>query len=83
VALATTLQQAGFAVSVINPAQAHFEAYAQLKRAKNDALDAEILALAGSSPCPSLLDAPPQIYHELVQRLAQRASLLELRTKAQ
>ncbi len=45
--LATTLHQAGFAVSVINPAQAHHFAKAQLKRAKNDVLDAVTLAELG------------------------------------
>lgn len=44
VALATALYHAGFAVSVINPAQAHYFAKAQLRRAKNNALDAEMLA---------------------------------------
>jgi transposase len=81
VALATTLHQAGFAVSVINPAQAHFFAKAQLKRAKNDALDAEILAELAQALLPACWTPPPQIYHELLQRLAQRASLLELRTQ--
>jgi transposase len=43
-ALATTLAQAGFAVSVINPAQAHAFAKALLKRTKTDAIDAQTLA---------------------------------------
>jgi len=42
--LATTLHQAGFAVSVINPAHAHHFAKAQLKRANSDMLDAQMLA---------------------------------------
>jgi transposase len=81
IALAMVLHQAGFAVSVINPAQAHFFAKAQLKRAKNDALDAEILAELAHVLVPATWTPPPQIYHELQQRLAQRASLLELRTQ--
>src|SRR5215831_20674424 len=40
VALATTLAQRGFAVSVINPDQAHNFAKALLQRAKTDASDA-------------------------------------------
>ena len=39
-ALATALADAGFAVSVINAAQAHHFAKALLKRAKTDAIDA-------------------------------------------
>ena len=81
IALAMVLHQAGFVVSVINPAQAHFFAKAQLKRAKNDALDAEILAELAHVLVPARWTPPPQIYHELQQRLAQRASLLELRTQ--
>src|SRR5215470_16959865 len=81
VALATCLHQAGFAVSVINPAQAHYFAKAQLRRAKNDALDAEVLAQLAQALLPVRWVPPPQIYHELYQRLAQRANLLELRTQ--
>jgi len=43
ITLATTLHQAGYAVSVINPAQAHAFAKALLKRAKTDAIDAQTL----------------------------------------
>ena len=49
VALATVLVQAGFAVSVINPAQAHYEASAQLRQAKTDTLDAEMPARLAQS----------------------------------
>jgi transposase len=44
VTLATTLHQADFAVSVINPLQAHAFAKALLKRNKTDAIDAQTLA---------------------------------------
>jgi hypothetical protein len=46
--LATTLHHAGFAVSVINPGQAHHFAKALLKRAKTDAIDAQTLAQLAS-----------------------------------
>ncbi|HEV2661892.1 MAG TPA: IS110 family transposase, partial [Ktedonobacteraceae bacterium] len=81
VSLATTLSQAGFAVSVINPAQAHHFAKAQLKRAKTDALDAQTLAELAQALVPERWTPPPHIYYELQQRLAQRSSLLELRTQ--
>jgi transposase len=81
VALATCLYQAGFAISVINPAQAHYFAKAQLRQAKNDALDAEILAELAQALLPARWMPPPQIYHELHQRLAQRANWLDLRTQ--
>jgi len=41
VALAVALHEAGFVVAVVNPAQAHYFAKAQLKRVKTDALDAQ------------------------------------------
>ncbi len=41
ITLATTLAQWGYAVSVINPSQAHDFAKALLKRAKTDAIDAQ------------------------------------------
>jgi transposase len=81
VSLATTLSQAGFVVSVINPAQAHHFAKAQLKRAKTDALDAQTLAELAQALLPERWTPPPHIYYELQQRLAQRSSLLELRTR--
>lgn len=79
-ALAVSLHHAGFAVSVINPAQAHYFAKAQLKRAKNDALDAQTLAELALALVPACWTPPPQMYHELHQRLAQRVNLQELRT---
>jgi transposase len=81
VALATALYQAGFAVSVINPAQAHNFAKAQLKRAKHDVLDARAIAELAQALVPACWTPPPQIYYELRQRLSQRASFLELRTQ--
>jgi transposase len=81
IALATTLYHAGYAVSVINPAQAHYFAKAQLKQAKNDVLDAQTIAELAQALIPACWTPPPQIYYELQQRLAQRASLLAWRTQ--
>ena len=77
--LATTLAQAGFAVSVINPAQAHHFAKALLKQAKTDAIDAHTLAQLAAVLQPAAWTPPPAIYAELDQRLTQRDSLLHLR----
>lgn len=78
--LAVHLQQAGFVVSVVNPAQAHYFALSELKNAKTDALDAQTLAeLAAARPHKlAPWTPPPAIYHELLQRLNYRASLLEM-----
>jgi transposase len=78
-ALATDLTQTGFAVSVINPKQAHDFAKALLKRAKTDAVDAETLAELGALLRPACWTPPPQVYTELAQRLAERDALVSLR----
>jgi len=79
ITLATTLHQAGYAVSVINPAQAHAFAKALLKRVKTDAVDAQTLAQLAALLQPAPWTPPPAVYHELQQRLAQRDALLDLR----
>jgi transposase len=79
ISLATRLVHAGFAVSVINPAQAHHFAKALLKRAKTDAIDAQTLAQLAMILQPAPWTPPPQIYYALQQRLAQRDDLLNLR----
>lgn len=79
ITLATTLTQAGFAVSVVNPAQAHHFARALLKRAKTDAIDAQTLAQLAHLLQPAPWNPPPAVYAELQQRLAQRETLLALR----
>ncbi|GAC1411820.1 MAG: hypothetical protein PVS3B3_30380 [Ktedonobacteraceae bacterium] len=56
IALAMVLHQAGFAVSVVNPAQVHFFAKAQLKRAKNDAPSCRDLSGVRFCSCSSALD---------------------------
>lgn len=79
ITLATTLHHAGYAVSVINPAQAHAFAKALLKRAKTDAIDAQTLTQLAALLQPAPWTPPPAVYHELQQRLAQRDALLDLR----
>lgn len=79
ITLATTLHDAGYAVSVINPAQAHAFAKALLKRAKTDAIDALTLTQLAAMLQPAPWTPPPAVYHELLQRLAQRDALLDLR----
>jgi transposase len=79
--LATTLAAAGFAVSVINPAQAHDFAKALLKRTKTDAIDAQTLAELAARLQPEQWTAPPQVYTELHQRLVHRDALVDIRTQ--
>jgi len=58
--------QAGFAVAVINPDQAHSFAKALLQRAKPDAIDARTLARLAATLQPTPW-TPPTIYAELQQ----------------
>jgi transposase len=81
ITLATTLTEAQFAVAVINPAQAHDFAKALLKRAKTDALDAQMLAELGARLQPQPWTPPPDVYAELQQRLMQREALIQIRTQ--
>jgi len=77
--IATTLTQAGFAVSVINPAQAHHFAKALLKQAKTDAIDAQTLAQLAALLQPAVWNPPPAIFVALYQRLTERENLIEIR----
>lgn len=82
VALAVTLHQAGFGVSVVNPAQIAQYARSLPRRGKTDALDAQLLARFALERRPASWTPPPPIYHELHQRLVARDGLLHMRTQA-
>ena len=82
VTVATTLTQAGFAVAVVNPAQAHHFATALLTRAKTDAIDARTRAQLAATLQPTPWTPPPAVYTELQQRLSQRDALVGMRQQA-
>jgi transposase len=82
VALAVALHQAGYVVSVVNPAQVHNYAKSLPRRAKTDLLDAPVLAQFAVERKPSAWTPPPQVYHELRQRLVSRDALLDMRQQA-
>jgi transposase len=82
VALAVTLHESGYAVSVVNPAHAHHYAQSLPRRPKTDLLDAPVLAQFACERKPAPWTPPPQIYHELRQRLIARDGLLEMRGQA-
>jgi len=83
IAPAIALHEAGFIVSVVNPAQAHYFAKAQLKPAKTDALDAQTVAQFAQALELPHWTPPPQSYHELRQRLTQRDNLVKLRNQVE
>ena len=82
VALAVALHTAGYQVCVINPAQARNFARSLSRRSKTDAIDAQVLAQFARERQPPIWSPPPQVYHELRQRLVARDGLLEMRQQA-
>jgi transposase len=82
VALAVDLHEAGYVVSVVNPAHAHHYAQSLPRRAKTDLLDAPVLAQFAAERKPAPWTPPPQVYHELRQRLVAREGLLSMRQQA-
>ena len=57
--LACALYEAGVCVSVINPAQAHHFSRAQLRQAKTDPIDAQMLMQLAITLQPALWTPPP------------------------
>lgn len=82
VRLAVTLHEAGFAVSVVNPAHIHNYLRSLPSRSKTDALDAQMLTQFAQERNPPRWTPPEHIYHELRQRLVARDGLLEMRQQA-
>jgi transposase len=80
-ALALFAYEQGFAVSVINPVQGKNFARIKLRRAKTDPIDARMLSDYAQTMQPDLWSPPPQIYHDLQQRLALRDDLVLTRTQ--
>jgi transposase len=82
VSLAVALHTAGFAVSVVNPKQAHHWAKSLPRRGKSDPLDACMLTHYAHERQPRPWSPPPQVYHELRQRLTARDALVSMRLSA-
>jgi transposase len=82
ITLAVTLHQAGYPVSVVNPAHLHAFARSLPRRAKTDALDAQLITLFARERVPPPWSPPEQVYHELRQRLLVRDGLLNMRQQA-
>ena len=76
--LAIYLHGAGFSVSVINPAQAHYFARAVLQRNKTDRIDAQLLAQLAAKLQPAPWQPLSETYEALYQRLTQRDTLFRM-----
>lgn len=82
IALAVTLHQAGYHVSVANPEHVHHYAKSLPRRGKTDQLDAAMLARYAAERMPTVWTPPPAVYHELRQRLVARDALVSMRQQA-
>jgi len=78
-AVAVALHAAGFAVSVVNPTQAHDWATSLTRRGKTDPIDARMRTQFAAARQPATWTPPPTIYHELRQRLTAREALRHIR----
>jgi transposase len=74
------LDEAGIAVAVVNPRQVRDFARATGKRAKTDALDAQMLALFAERMQPEPRPRPDDTSQELASLLTRRRQLLEMQT---
>jgi transposase len=79
-ALVTALVEAGYRVAVANPRQVRDFAKAMGILAKTDRIDASVLARFGEQVQPRLLEEDPAQRVELMQLVARRRQLVELRT---
>jgi transposase len=77
--LASTLFEAGFVVSVINPRQARDFAQALNRRAKTDAIDAQTLAHLAATLELKAWQPPSEAWEALYQRLVERDHLIHMR----
>lgn len=82
VALAVHLHTAGYQVAVCNPMHVRNYARSLPRRAKTDALDAQLLAQFAAERQPAPWTPPPQVYHDLRQRLVTRDALVTMRQQA-
>lgn len=82
VTLAVALHQAGYAVSVVHPNHVANYAKSLPRRAKTDAGAAHLLVHCGMERQPAVWTPPPQVSHELRQRLVARDAWRTMRQQA-
>jgi transposase len=78
--LVAVLQDAGFAVAVVNPRQVRDYARGIGYLAKNDRIDAQVLARFAQEVLPHAQEKKPEKLRELEQLVARRRQLLDIRT---
>jgi len=76
--IVTDLQNAGLAVSVMNPGWVRNFARAQGRLAKTDRIDAAVLTAYGHAFQPAPTPAPTPVQKQLAELVARRAQVMEL-----
>ena len=79
--LAESLHEAGYAVSVVNPARIKGHAMSQLRRSKTDPLDADVIADFCRSQAPPLWQPPSQAERKLRALVRHLEGLKKSRTQ--
>jgi transposase len=79
-ALVTALIEAGYRVAIVNPRQVRDFAKALGILAKTDRIDAAVLARFGQQVQPRILEEDPRHRAELMQLVARRRQLIDLKT---
>ena len=82
-AVAETLADAGYPVSVVNPSRVKAYGAARQVCTKTDAVDARLIADFCASQRPPLWTPPPPARRELRARVARREALVAMRTQEQ
>lgn len=82
-AVAETLADAGYPVSVVNPSRVKAHGAARQVRTKTDAVDARLIADFCASQRPPLWTPPPPARRELRALVARREALVAMRTQEQ
>ena len=82
-AVAAVLADAGYAVSVVNPARIKAYSAARQVRTKTDAVDARLIADFCARQRPPLWTPPPPAQRELRALVARREALVVMRTQEQ
>jgi transposase len=76
--VAVFLCEAGYAVRVVNPKQAHHFMQAQMQQTKTDAIDAQLLARMAAQQALAAWHPPSTVWEAVYQRLVERDQVVSL-----
>jgi transposase len=79
--VATTIAGAGLKLAVVNPRQIRDFAKATGRLAKNDRIDAQVIAAFGEAVAPQIVSLPDEQMRELQGLIARRSQLVGMRVQ--